>query len=325
MKRLFPVRLATLAVVLAAALAPEGIAETRWLGGLDHEALDATAYPLAPAAIVDGELYDVVADGSGRLYYAGDKEGALAAGEAVFLCKGEVFADGLIEVERSVFSLSGRSEPRGATREGLAEEITGVSLLVVDLRLRASRRFEDVTVGLLFYDDYGYSGLELRRIGRVESGGLQRCLFEVAGPVGLMSGVTRCALLFFGAGGEIVSDARGALTPMLNRFFEGWYQELVYAYQQRVGLVSNPVKLVHRYPVLFDAGARVGERDEPIVFKLLVDELGFVVQGDTEADVEPGLRQACELSLREWLFLPRLENGFPVRSRVRVPVYVQGR
>jgi hypothetical protein len=190
----------------------------------------------------------------------------------------------------------------------------------VGLRLKGSEDYEDVLLGLLFFDNMGSHELFVRGVGALKAGEERSLAYHIPAAFDASRAQVNYAVLLFCPEGEIVTEGRRQMTPFLNGMFESFYSELIFAYQENSGGRDRPVSLVQQYPVSADLGTDRPLATNPVYFTLSVDERGFVKRIESSVDLPAELYVACERSFREWLFLPRLEAGFPMQSRVRVPV-----
>lgn len=305
------------------ALAIEASAGDLLRGGLDHDSLGDEAFPLAPVALVEGRLYDVVSGDRGRAIVGREGLEALAPkGARLCFAKGERFADGMIEVSESAVNFEKMARKKRSWRAGLLKGESGRST-AVSLRFRATRDYEDVTLCLLLFNDLGERAIEVQGIGDLMGEVESEESFEIPVAYDSERGAISYYFLFFTAEGEIVTNGREAMTPFLNRLFRDFYMEVVVGYMQAEGTSDAPVKLAHRYPVFVDPKWVAQDAPDFYYFTLEVDEQGFVSDIVPEAPVDEALLLACRRSLQEWLFLPKLRSGLPVKSRVRVPILLR--
>ena len=86
--------------------------------------------------------------------------------------------------------------------------------------------------------------------------------------------------------------------------------------------LSRGVSLVHRFPMDFSGMEdAVAKQNGTTYFTLDIDETGLVSEIRANEHLNDRLRERCERSLKEWLFLPAIKDGFAERSSVRVPVH----
>ncbi len=290
-------------------------------GGLDHELLDLSAYPLAPAAFLDDKLYSVVDGTGGRAVIDRDGQDTLLPEDSVVhLVKGEAFADGVVEVLASRVEPT-RSKPRLLALGGAYQRSRGsIAGTRVSVEFRPSADFQEATLGILFFNDFGQRALHIQGLGDLQAGVVLNEEFELPFAYDDRREAIRYALLFFSSQGEIVTGGREPMTPFLNRMFDDFYSDLVMSYQASRPSETVPVSLAHRFPVEVDDSLIRSASGDTLYFMLEIDELGKVAKIVPEDNLEESLLKACSASLQEWLFLPRLEDGFLVRSQVRVPL-----
>lgn len=298
------------------------VGDEYWEGGLDHSYLSAEAYPLVPAHLAKGEVLQVVSGRNGRVLTesADGKRIGVSHAELVLL-KGERFAGGMVQVVHSRVRAVERVSGSAAVSAGYYTNPPTEKQTAVSLKLRASENFEDVLLGMLFFDESGRHEFFLRSVGVLRGGEENTLDYHIPVAFDVSRSEVNYAFLFFCPEGEIVTEGRRQMTPFLNGMFESFYSELVYAYQENTGNRNRPVSLVQKYPVFADLGSGSSLAIEPAYFTLSVDERGFVEAVESTDDLPAELYSACERSFREWLFLPKLEGGYPVPSRVRVPVH----
>jgi len=293
-------------------------------GGLLHEVAGGDAYPVAPVAIVDGRIYEVVSGSLGRaVVRSGGVLSLLPEGAGVHLAKGERFAAGMIEVQKSRVEqvrIDARSDDYSRS---FAPETDSAMGTRVSLVYSPAKDYEDVTLALLLYNDAGERALHLQQLGDLRAGEMASESFEMAVAYDYGGLAARFAFLFFSPQGEIVTPGRRSVTPIVNMMFEEFYAEIVSAYiaKRTDGVV--PLSLVHRYPIALPSATKAKDPSgKKARFEITVDHRGLVTSVKPLDRVERRLEEACLQSMKHWLFMPRLEDGFPVASRARVPVAI---
>lgn len=291
-------------------------------GGLFHELAGDKAYPVAPVAMVDGRIYEVV---SGSLGHAVVRSGgalSLLPHEAnIHLAKGERFAAGTIEVQRSRVEQAPTHPSADGLSQSFASETASAMGTRVSLVYSPSKDYEDVMLALLLYNDAGERALHFQQLGDLQAGEVASESFEMDVAYDYGSLAARFAFLFFGPEGEIATSGRRSVTPIINMMFEDFYAGVVGAYIAKRADGVVPLSLVHRYPIACEGAARSKDGSEnEVYFELAVDHRGMVTSVTPLGRVERRLEEACVQSMKQWLFMPRSEDGFPVASRARVPV-----
>lgn len=297
------------------------VGDEYWEGGLDHSYLSAEAYPLAPAHLAKGEVMQVVARKNGRVIAErADGSRTSVSNEELGLLKGERFAGGMVKVVESRVRVVERVSSKSAVNAGYYTKPPMELQTAVSLILKASENYDDVLLGMLFFNDLGEHEFFVRNVGSLASGEVRTLSYNIPAAFDASRAEVNYAVLLFCPEGEIVTEGRRQMTPFLNGMFESFYSELVFAYQENSGSRDRPVSLVQQYPVTADLGTDGPLAADPVFFTLSVDERGFVKRIESSVDLPAELYAACERSFREWLFLPKIEAGFPRPSRVRVPV-----
>lgn len=292
-----------------------------WEGGIDHSFLDVEAFPLMPVHFSKGEAHAVVSGRNGRVVVE-KRDGirATVGNPKLSLLKGRQFAGGIVRVSESSVNRDDRmlretSASAGYFSKEFRESRTGISMTLLP-----SEDYENVILGMLFFDGRGGSELFIQNIGTLEAGNQRAVSFHVPVAYDTSRVSVNYAVLLFNHEGEIVTDGRREMTPLLNTMFESVYSELVYAYQENNANENVPVSLVQKYPLVADVDQTGLVDRSPVYFTLTVSSRGFVDGITASRELSDDVYAACERSFREWLFLPKLENGYPSPSRVRIPV-----
>lgn len=307
--------------VVSSAHCSKGLVAQPWEGGLDHALLGAEAYPLAPVHLSGGKVWEVVSGTKGRVVVEKtDGSRATVKSPRLSLLKGELFAEGMVEVLESSVNKTESVLHGGGLSNGFYSKRLLELKTAIFVRLLPSEDFDDVMLGVLFFDELGGHELILNDVGALKAGAERSLSFRIPGAFDTTRSRVNYAVLLFCPEGEIVTNGRRQMTPLLNSLFESFYSELVYAYRNKNLEANLPVSLVQQYPVFADASETNESPESPVYFTLSVDERGFVSGVKASEVLSDDVFAACERSFREWLFLPRLSGGYPRPSQVRVPV-----
>lgn len=288
---------------------------------LDHHLLDDSAYPVALAAIKDGKLIEISSAHSEALTAQDDAGNRIDINDTrMELAKGARFSDGQIRVvsseaivlkeDEDVVSIASRFASRKP--EGIQ----------VEANLTPSRDFSNVVMATVFFTEGGLYEMVAQSIGDLQGGKTHAISLKSPTVYDYVNHSINYTFLFFSEEGEIVSDVRKRATPLVNRIFEDFYEKLITGFQMANGASDRSASLVHRYPIDFAGLDRlVSKKSGKTVFTLSIDEAGLVKSVEVEDKLNPKLLERCQRSLKEWLFLPRLQDGFAVASKARIPVY----
>jgi len=297
------------------------IIDEYWSGGIDHSFLSAEAYPLVPVHIAKEDAWQVVSGRNGKVVVLkGEGKRSTIGDPRLCLLKGEVFAPGIVQVTES--SVTPRKPSRGFSSfdTGYYTQSYRAPRTGISLKLMPSESYDEVVLGMLFFDGAGAHELYMQSLGSLLAREERQVSFDIPVAFDTSNNSVGYTVLLFCPEGEIVTDGRRQMTPFLNGLFEDLYSELVFAYQERNHSQSRPVSLVQKYPLLMEVdGSSLAQR-ATVYFTLTVDKRGLVEGVAASRELSDEIYSACEQSFREWLFMPKLENGFPLPSQVRVPV-----
>lgn len=291
------------------------------LGGgvLDHPSLGDRGYPVALAAIENGQLLEIVAADAARQVAldAGGRSIGFDDTKLLF-AKGAGFAEGELKIASSQAHIL-RDEPHESAS---AYRSKGSDGTLIEATLIPTRNYSNVVMAAVFYSFEGRREVSAESIGDLVAG--QETYVSLLNPedYDYANQEIEYTLLFFSDQGEIVSDFRKRSGMLIDQMFEEFYRELVYEYQVANEQSNRNASLVHRYPINF-AGLEkaLSKQHGSTSFVLNVNEMGIVTNVETVADLASPLRERCERSFREWLFLPQIRDGFAEPSRVSVPVH----
>jgi len=306
-----------IAILLALTLLASFVAEA---SRLEHRLLDDDAYPVALAAMTDGKLVEVVGADARRQMMTGMQGERVDASEAnVVLAKGVAFADGVLRVAASQVAVIEPEKRPALVASSFRGRGAGGTL--IEATLEPERDYKDVVMVVVFFAPDGRYEISAQSIGDLTAG--QRHNASARTPVAYdyRNYQINYTFLFFNNEGEIVTDLRSQATPLVNRIFRDFYRNLIESYQAANVDQSVPARLVHRYPIDFeDLKGRYFGGQNSAVFTLGIDDAGMVESVETTSEITPELLARCERSMKQWLFLPELKDGFPVSSLARVPV-----
>lgn len=288
---------------------------------LDHHLLDDRAYPVALAAIKDGKLIEISSAHSEALTAQDDAGNRIDINDTrMELAKGSGFAQGQIRVVSSeAIVLKEDEDVVSIASRFAARKPQGIQ---VEANLTPSRDFSNVVMATVFFTEGGLYELVAQSIGDLQGGRTHAISLKSPTVYDYVNHTINYTFLFFSEEGEIVSDVRRRATPLVNRMFEDFYGKLITGFQMANGVSDRSVSLVHRYPIDFAGLDRlVSKKSGKTIFTLSIDETGLVQSVEAEEKLNSKLLERCQRSLKEWLFLPRLQDGFAVASKARIPVY----
>ncbi len=288
---------------------------------LDHRWLDNSAYPVALTALKEGKLIEISSADS-QIQIAEDDNGNRIDFSAtrMQLAKGSRFAEGEIRVASSrAVVLEDTSRAGFIASSFTSPEPEG---MLVEASLSPSRSYSNVVMAAVFFTNEGVYEVSAQSIGDLVAGQSRRIALRSPVVYDYVNHDINYTLLFFSEEGEIVSDIRRRATPLVNRMFEDFYGNVIASFQTVNELSDRPVSVVHRYPINFEGLEKLTSKQRgKTYFTLSIDEMGLVKSVKTDAKLNAKLLARCERSLKEWLFLPRIQDGFPVAASARVPVY----
>lgn len=288
-------------------------------GLLDHPKLKTDDYPVALAALDSGKLLDIVAADSST-QEALDSQGSSidVSSSKLFLAKGSEFAEGEIKVASSSAHALGESQNASlSTYRQIESEGT-----VIEATIVPTRNYTNVVMAAIFFTYDGRHEIVAESIGDLAAGSENYVSLMNPASYDFSSQKIEYSLLFFSDQGEIVSEFRKRASILVDQMFYEFYREFVASYQLGNRELSRGVSLVHRFPMDFSGMEdAVAKQNGTTYFTLDIDETGLVSEIRANEHLNDRLRERCERSLKEWLFLPAIKDGFAERSSVRVPVH----
>ncbi len=288
-------------------------------GGLDHPSLSSSDFPVALAAIEKGKLLEIVAaDSSGQIALDENGNSIEFPDTKLILAKGQAFAEGKLEIAASSAHIldNAPSSKASAYRSGQSDGT------LVEVTLVPTRDYSNVVMAAVFFTFDGRREISAESIGDLQAGRETHVSLMNPEVYDHSSQQIEYSLLFFSDEGEIVSEFRRRSSLLVAQMFEEFYREFVHGYALANEEPNRPVSLVHRYPMDFEGvESAASKQSGSTFFTLSVDETGLVSRVDTDDSLPVALRERCERSLNEWLFLPKISEGFAAPSKVRVPVH----
>lgn len=289
---------------------------------LEHDWLGGDAYPVALAAVKGGQLFDLaIADALSES--ASDKTGKRIdySETNLVLAKGQTFAEGEIRVTSRDIAVTDGVDKQSiyAARFGSRLRANGME---VSLGLIPTRDYTDVVMAAVFSTDDGSYEIAAQSLGCLQANRKARVKLRTPKVYDYRNHLINYTVLFFADQGEVVSNLRKSGTPQVNWMFEDFYGELVAAYQMNNRSTSRGVSVVHRYPIVTDdLKPKEWPSGSSTNFILRIEASGLVSSVVADEALDGDLMRRCEKTLKEWLFLPKLEEGFPVASTVKIPVH----
>jgi hypothetical protein len=316
-------RLALVAALPARADPPPGAA-----------ASEAPAPPLHPTAIMatvgKERLRVVAADGTFGVVQDQGKRTRLPASATFEPVRAAAFVSGSVEV--SHLSCQGMFELRSVQADG-SVVVGGLVSIAAHYRsrVRPSRDVPGCFVAILTFDPRFLEGktdesgalLSFQGVGDLAAGverevdadftftAKRRPLIEEDDQASIQG-----LPLFFTQGWEIPSNYSSQIGALFHRVERLRHEKLLAAYLARAGTATAPAKAYLHFPPVFDPGMDRARLPPSCAVDYVVTERGTVEAISTSDPLPPDALGAITRALGGWLYLPRLENGRPARTRI---------